>query len=326
MPSPDSSRPSSLDSPPFPRVGPTVFPIPAASPLGAGKARAIAFGGGGEWFLFWMLGYCTAAIGGGADVQNVDLTVGTSAGAVMGSFVSGATLTDAHARLSRLAANPDVLAKMVVTDAGAGSQLRAAEVLAAASSTGTESLQEIGRAAMSARNPSLSNYIGALSQLLGGSAWPSPKHHTTAVDCYTAELVVVSSDSGIDIATACAASSALPGINGPVWLGDHYCMDGGVSRSSTHSDILAGAGRVMIFSLFSSAPEAGSFGLAMRVDPQGIRREVAYLEARGSRVKLICADPPAGTDFMDPTQLDNALALGAARARNDISDLKEFWG
>lgn len=58
----------------------------------------------------------------------------------------------------------------------------------------------------------------------------------------------MSSDSGIDIATACAASSSLPGVNGPVWLGDHYCMDGGVSPSSTHSDILAGAQRVIIFS------------------------------------------------------------------------------
>jgi predicted acylesterase/phospholipase RssA len=52
--------------------------------------------------------------------------------------------------------------------------------------------------------------------LLGGGTWPSPKHHTTAVDCFTGDLVVASSDSGIDIATACPVSSALPGVNGPV--------------------------------------------------------------------------------------------------------------
>lgn len=135
----------------------------------------------------------------------------------------------------------------------------------------------------------------------------------------------MSSDSGIDIATACAASSALPGVNGPVWLGDHYCMDGGVSSSSTHSDVLAGARRVIIFSLFSAPPKSGSFGLTMRVNPNEIHEEVSYLESQGSMVKLICAGPPEDTNFMDPDQLTEALELGAARARDDISDLTSFW-
>lgn len=302
-----------------------VLPILASSSLGTGKARAIAFGGGGEWFVFWMLGYCMTAKTAGVDLENVDLTIGTSAGSIMGSYVSAGTLSRAHAELSTLAADPHVLATMVVTDTGADSQRRATQVLGAATSTDVASLREIGRAAMAARNTPVANYIAALNQLLGGTTWPSPKHHTTAVDCFTGEVMIVSSSSDIDIATACAASSALPGVNGPVWLEDSYCMDGGISTSSTHSGLLKGAGRVLIFSLFSAPPKSGSFALAMRCNPNAIREEVSYLESSGSTVKLICADPDAGTNFMDPEQLENALELGAARAQEDIADLTAFW-
>lgn len=306
-------------------MGPKVFPFPATTPVGAGKQRAISFGGGGEWFVCWMLGYGMAAKARGVDLENVDVTIGTSAGSIIGSYVSAGMMEPAFARLSQLAANPEAMAKMVVTDTGADSQKRATRILATVTSTDDADVLAIGRAAMAAQNAPVANYIASLNQLLGGVQWPSPKHHTTAVDCYTGELVVVSSDSGIDIATACAASSALPGVNGPVWLGDHFCMDGGISPSSTHSDILAGAQRVIIFSMMSRPPKSGSFGLTMRTNPNEIHDEVAYLESEGSTVRLVCADPEDGIDFMDPTQLANALALGAARAQADVADLTSFW-
>jgi NTE family protein len=306
-------------------MGPTVFPIPATAPLGAGKKRAIAFGGGGEWFVCWLLGYCVAAKAGGVDLQEADLTIGTSAGSIMGSYVSAGIVAEAFATLSHLAANPETMAQLVVTDTGAASQRRAIQFSSAATSTDIASIREIGRAAMAAQNAPVAGYVAALRQLLGAGAWPSPKHLVTAVDCYTGELVVVASDSGIDIATACAASSALPGVNGPVWLADHLCMDGGISPSSTHSDILAGAGRVLIFSMMSKPPKSGSFGLTIRINPTEIHDEVAYLEAQGSHVMLVCADPAEGIDFMDPGQLKNALALGAARAERDIAGLTAFW-
>lgn len=306
-------------------MGPNVFPIPATTPLGAGARRAIAFGGGGEWFVCWMLGYAVTAKAGGVDLQNVDLTIGTSAGSVMGTYVSAGTIGPAHAKLSQLAAHPEAMAEMVVTSTGAESQQRATAVLRAATSSDAADIQAIGRAAMASQNAPVAGYVASLTQLLGGTSWPSPKHHTTAVDCYTGELVIVSADSGIDIATACAASSALPGVNGPVWLGDHLCMDGGVSPSSTHSDVLAGAERVIVFSMMSRPPKSGSFGFTLRTNPREIQDEVTHLESTGSRVKLVCADPDDGTDFMDPTQLASALALGAARARDDLADLTSFW-
>jgi NTE family protein len=271
------------------------------------------------------LAYCALAQQGGIDLSSADVTVGTSAGSIMGSYLTGRQVTPAYQKFLQLAQDPAVLRKMVVTDTGAASQIRATEVLGAATSADTATVQQIGRAAMASRNVPAVDYVASLAQLLGSPDWPSPAHHVTAIDCYSGERVVVSHDSGIPIAQACAASSSLPGVNGPVWLGDHYCMDGGVSASSTHSDLLAGAKRIVIFSMMSHAPKSGSFGFSMRIDPQSIRDEVGYLESAGSNVLLICADPTEGVDFMDPAQLKSALDLGAARARSDAGALAEFW-
>jgi NTE family protein len=306
-------------------MGPQVIPIPAQQPLGLGKDRAIAFGGGGEWFVCWTLAYCATAQSLGTDLSTADVTVGTSAGSIVGSYLTAHQVTSAYQQFEQLSANPAALEKMIVTNTGEPSQRRAAEVLRDAQSSHVESVQRIGRAAMAARNVPAADYAASLTTLLGCPDWPSPAHHVTAIDCYSAERVIVSHESGIPIAWACAASSSLPGVNGPVWLGDHYCMDGGVSASSTHSDLLAGAKRVIIFSMMSHAPKSGSFGFSMRINPNEIHDEVDYLESAGSEVMLICADPAEGIDFMDPGQLKNALELGAARATSDIAALAAFW-
>ena len=278
-------------------MSPQVIPIPARPPFGIGKNRAIAFGGGGEWFVCWTLAYCAIAQQNGTDLSTADVTVGTSAGSVMGSYLTGHEVAPAYQKFQQLAQDPAVLEKMIVTNTGAASQRRADEVLSAALSTDIATVQQIGRAAMAARNTPTADYVTSLTTLLGRTDWPSPAHHVTAIDCYSGERVIASHDSGIPIAQACAASSSLPGVNGPVWLGDHYCMDGGVSASSTHSDLLAGAKRVVIFSMMSHAPKSGSFGFSMRINPQSIHDEVSYLESGGSKVMLICADPAEGINF-----------------------------
>lgn len=302
-----------------------VIPAPTTPSLASGEERAIAFGGGGEWFTCWTLAYAATAKAHGVDLSNVDVTVGTSAGSIMGSYLTSGRVDSAYAQFKELAAHPEALEKMVVTDTGAESQVRATKVLSTATSTGTESIKEIARAAMASRNASAETYETSLEKLLFGNTWPSQAHHVTAIDCYTGERVIIAHDSGIPIATACAASSSVPGVNGPVWIDDHYCMDGGISTSSTHSDLVAGAKRVIVFSLMSQAPKSGAFGFAMRIDPDSIHAEVRYLESQGSKVMLICANPADGTTFMDPAQMALALELGAARAAKDAAALAAFW-
>ena len=55
-------------------------PYPATEPLGSGVDRAIALGGGGEWFTGFCLAYIHTLAENGIDLADADLTVGTSAG------------------------------------------------------------------------------------------------------------------------------------------------------------------------------------------------------------------------------------------------------
>jgi NTE family protein len=295
---------------------------------GAGKERGIAFGGGGEWFTVWTLSYLSTLKENGVDVSNVDITVGTSAGSLAGSFVTAGTFVEANQAFTALAAQPDTLAKMIPTDTGSESQLRAKQCLAGCDSYAPAHIREIGRVAMAARNAPVDGYIKSLEFLLKGIVWPTA-HHVTAVDCYTGELLVLDKDCGVDLAPACAASSSLPGTNGPTWIGDRYCMDGGVSHSSTHAEVLAGVKRALIFSMLCTDPDAPSrhstFGFAERIHPGTAQDEADALTKAGARVSLICANPPDDIDFMDPKELASAIELGAMRGANEAAAVAEIW-
>lgn len=298
---------------------------------GSGKQRGIAFGGGGEWFVAWTVSFLVTARRHGVDLANADVTVGTSAGSIVGALLTGGRLWRGSTEMDLLASHPGLLARMVKTSTGSPSQRRAANVLANAKSTEPETIVEIGRAAMASRNAPDEAYERSLHAMLGHGDWPSEAHRVTAVDCYTGERVVIDHEAGVSIVAACAASSSLPGVNGPIWLGDRYCMDGGVGTSSTHSDLLAGAERAVIFSMMSLTPElaesrSGSFGFAERLHPGTAQREADALAAAGTRTLLVAANPDPGIDFMDPTQLGNAIEDGAARATAMIEDLASIWG
>jgi NTE family protein len=300
------------------------------SSRGSRKQRGIAFGGGGEWFVAWTLSFLSTAKRHGVDLGNADITIGTSAGSIVGAFLADDRLWRGTTEMDILASHPGLLARMVKTSTGHASQQRAANALAEAKSTDRDAVIDIGRAAMASRNAPVNDYERSLGLMLGHGDWPSPAHHVTAVDCYTGERVVIGHQCGIPITTACAASSSLPGVNGPVWIGDRYCMDGGISTSSTHSDLLAGTQRAVIFSMMSlttgqAATRTGSFGFAERLHPGTAQREAEELASAGTRTLLIAANPDPEIDFMDPAQLAGAIEDGRARATSIIQDLAAIW-
>lgn len=306
---------------------PRVMPMSTTESLGAGRERGLAFGGGGEWFIAWLLGYATAARERGVDLGRSDISVGTSAGSIVGAYITSDRLWRNRKKWDLLAEHPRLAEHLAVIPQPTPSQQRCADLLAGVQSTDPATIREIGRAAMASHNGDFSRYVTSVSVLLGHMEWPSEAHHVTAVDCYSGERVVVSHDSGIPIATACAASSSLPGFRGPGWLGDHYCMDGGVSSSSTHADLLIGVRRAIVFSLTSGdhPTHGSSFGMAVRVDPGSLMREARALDASGTRTLVITADPPADTNFLDPRELKRAIALGTERAHKDLPRLLAVW-
>jgi NTE family protein len=64
-------------------------PIPAPPSLGKGNARALVLGGGGEYFIAWLLGFARGLHSAGVSYDIADVIVGTSAGAIVRSAVAG---------------------------------------------------------------------------------------------------------------------------------------------------------------------------------------------------------------------------------------------
>lgn len=306
-----------------------VMTMKQKGPIGHGAQRAVAFGGGGEWFVAWMVGYAQGLLKEGVDLSTADITIGTSAGAIVGAAIKGGRLDQLSEQLQEISGNPAMAAKMLTIPVGEPSQARARTVMGQTTAITPDTIQEIGRAAMAAHNAPDAHYIHTVEGLLGTKSWPTG-HFTTSVDCYTGEPLIAGSDSGVTIGQAAAASSSLPGVNGPTWLGDRLCMDGGVSQSSTHADMLAGAHSVLIIGMFDFAANPPqhvnpSFGIAERINPGTADREAAALRDQGSTVHVSIANPDPQTNFMDPATIGAALSVGISAGAADAATISVLW-
>lgn len=189
------------------------------------------------------------------------------------------------------------------------------------------SIVAIGHAALAADNHVNGNGVDRLAALLTGDSrtnWPVAKMYTTANDCYTGERLVIGQagarKNGIPLAHAAAASSSLPGIMGPTLLGQRYCMDGGIARTWTHTDVVAGSKRALVITLTN-----GYEGALLSGIPHNIHTEMKDLEATGTKGMLIIAGTPAGVSLLDPKQFEPAMRAGYERAKIEAPRIRDFW-
>lgn len=302
-------------------------PIPYAPPLGAGKDRALALGGGAIYLLSWYSGYFTSLAQNGIDLKLADVMVGTSAGTYGNYAILMDTLAQMKSAMERFGQNP---ASMNYSLTPPFSSERAAYVGNSLPTASVANIQELGRAAMAAHTNPIAEWRDVIARLTGaGQKWPSPKYHTTANDCYTGQRLVVSQDDGIAAIDAIAALSSWPGLAGPIPLKDRQVMDGGTCESSTHSDVVAGAKRVLIVSLASGDDARDNAqGLRLSHFSNSLLQEVKNLEAGGSKVLLIVAGCPPGYDkvsLVDPTLIPVAIKYGTDRGVTDAPKIKAFW-
>jgi NTE family protein len=297
------------------------IPLPANPSLGKGKNLALVLGGGGEYFAAWMLGFAQGLHENGVTYEMPDVIVGTSAGSVVGSTLAGGHLQWLAREFDFFGEVPKLLEALVPTPAPNASQRRAHELCNTATNAGIDTIQAIGRGAMAARNPSVENLQRMISILTRNSSWPSPKFHAVTMDCYSGERLVVSAGSDVPISHAASASMSLPGIFGPTWIKDRLCMDGGMSPSSTHSDLVAGAKRAVVVSLTDGEPGSGPRFSSM---PNTIRQEIKTLEAAGTRTMLIAANP-GKVDLVSPEEIKPAMQLGYDRGVREAGNIKAFW-
>lgn len=184
---------------------------------------------------------------------------------------------------------------------------------------------------MAARNPGGEDaYYKTVKRIIGLSEWKSKTLHITSNDCFTGERLIVSKDSNITVDVACAASSSLPGGAGPTFLKDRLCMDGGICETSTHSDVIRGVKKALVFSLGDGTANEVTQGLRTSSMPDTLLKEIEILKAGGTDTISIVAGLAPGIDHVDslmnPKYITPYLKFGIDRGNAGAQKLKSFWG
>ena len=318
-----------LDSSLFSTDG-LAFPIanePAPSPYAAGLDRALVLGGGGTYYLAWYCGFFHGLFEQGIDAPALaDMIVGTSAGSYAGSSLASCHFQRMRLEFDFFGHFPGLFTRAAPVSEANLSQQRAQKINAAAKDGSIATRQIIGHAALAADNRVNGPTAERLAALLTGDSktnWPAAKMHTTAVDCYTGERIIVSQaaaqKNGIALAHGAAASSSLPGIIGPTLLGQRYCMDGGMCSNPAHVDVVAGSKRALIITLNDGLKPPFLTGI-----PHPVAENIRQIEATGTKTLWIKADPP-NVNLMDPNEIHTALRVGYDRAKQEADGIKAFW-
>ena len=301
---------------------------PTLSPLAKGLDRTMVLGGGGEYYIAWYCGFFHGLLEAGLDMAQLpEMVVGTSAGSYMGSSLLSGHFLRLRSEMEFFGEFPKIFAKLAPVSNPNISQQRAMEINMAATDGSIETLRTLGRAALAANNHLNGTRLETLAALLTGDSktgWPAANMHTTAIDCYTGERLVVSQTTAkkneIPLAQAAAASSSLPGIAGPTLLGQRYAMDGGMCSNPAHVDLVAGSKRALIITLTD-----GVTGAILTKIPHPIAQNIKDIQATGTKTKWIVAGTPPGISLTDPRQIAPAIKAGYDRSKQEASALKDFW-
>lgn len=296
--------------------------VPRGDRLGSGVERGLVLGGGGVWFVAWQVGFLAALTRAGVDLTRADRTIGTSAGSLVASAVTSGRIGTFHAAISGLSRLPRLVAALAPAGDLHPSQLHALELFRDATEASPETVRRIGYAALAAQTPPERVMRRNVGVALAMRRWPSDSLWVTCVDAYTGERCAIRAEHDVPITAAVAASSAVPGIFPPQQILDRRCMDGGVSGSGTHVDLIDGARCALVVALTDGTDLPAAWGT---VSPEGIQQEFAGLVASGTATRIITPEVTPPVNLMDPASVTDALAAGAEQAQAQAADLAEFW-
>jgi NTE family protein len=296
---------------------------------------ALVLGGGGSAGNAWMIGIVAGLAEAGVDLTAADLVIGTSSGSTAAAHIRSGIPP------ARLLAS--VAAEVVPTTAAQqprGPSLQMAALF--------ERMRAIGSAATSAEE--LRRAMGAfglesdanfppevtakrralVASRLPSGEWPERPMIVVAVNAHTGEVATFDRNSGVDLADAISASTALPG-GGPTYAihGVHY-INGGV-RSADNADLAAGHANVVVLSPFSDRsgplPE-GQFEGIRRFPGFDLTSQVEALRKQGSRVEVITPDADSreamGTNQMDPATRPPSARAGFAQGKREAARLEHL--
>ncbi|MEU6976907.1 MULTISPECIES: patatin-like phospholipase family protein [unclassified Streptomyces] len=204
--------------------------------------RALVLGPGGRLGTAWTAGLAAGLRGFGVDLGEADLIVGTSAGAIVGAVIAtgqdparlAAVSLPRTADASSAPRHPDpaVMGAVLATLADPGLDP-------------AEKRRRVGRIALETVDAEADRrLIAQRGALIGTDTWPRRPLLIPAVDAESGDPVVWDTGAGVPLAHAVAASSAFPGVESPVAIGDRRYLDGAL-RAGTNTD-LAGEARTMV--------------------------------------------------------------------------------
>jgi len=288
---------------------------------GEGLQYGLSLGGGGLFFVAWQTAYLATLAQHQIDLGGAERVVGTSAGSLVASVLEAGNLKRLRTEVGLLSKAPKLIGMLAPAGNLHPSQERARDLFFLAEDADLATLRRIGHAALVAQAPGPWVMARNVSFILAARRWPSAALHLTCVDAYTGERCVVTQSSGVQISRAVAASSAVPGLFTPQPILDRRCMDGGVSGSGTHLDLLAGAAHAVVLCLTDgSNAERG----AMTSSPSAFLEEVAALERAGTKVFHRTPESMDILTLMDPEAVPDAIAMGERQALADVAELRTF--
>lgn len=295
----------------------------------------LVLGGGGAAGNAWQMGVIAGLADAGYDLTALaDLVIGTSAGSTAAAGVrSGLTPAELYAAAVSAPARP----------AGGAPQNPAQRPPSLPQQELFERLRAIGAAAGSADD--LQRAMGAfglesdavlragaeqrralVASRLPSQDWPERPMLLVALDAHTGELVCFDRDSGVELADAVAASTALPGGTATHIIDGVHYINGGV-RSAENADLAAGYATVIVLSPFGGPDwnRPGQFEGIRRFPGHTLDDQVEALRAQGSRVVVITPDAASleamGTNQMDPATRPPSARAGFAQGRREAEGL-----
>lgn len=269
--------------------------------------RAVVLGGGGLAGIGWGCGYLAALEAAAIPVGDAELVVGTSAGSVVGAWLTGRR-SMAH-RYRFVESSDHALRRALGALFGAVSGKpdrtgeEALELLRASERPALESLERLGALALESATMPEPVFVGFVTTLVGRRAWQTEALRVTVHDTATGERAVLGPRQSVGLGRACAASSAVPGFYPPVSVRGRRFMDGGCG-SATNADLVAGAERALVLALLPR-PDA--------VPAPAMADELDALERAGTQLHAAWPDA-AAVEATDGRPLDPQVAPAVAQA------------
>lgn len=276
----------------------------------------LVLGGGGLIGMGYHAGALKALEEAGADPTRADLVVGTSAGAILGSYLrAGWTASDfhdyahgKHPNAEKSVDDQKAQVREIFTPMWKDNSERVRRAIggafAAASSRGIWA--KLGGAQPGAglrkRFPAGMYSTDGTRQRLAGDLpkeWPKRDTFICAADLYSGERVAFGHPAApeAELPEAVLSSTAIPGVFPPVKIGGRHYVDGGV-KSATSLDLAADAGceAIICVAPLGYRRDEGLSRTDMRLYPpmvlralfaRSLRREVVAARKKGIEVLVI---------------------------------------